>query len=359
MVDSVFKTQTLCMNNSRLNKQLNLLPADMNLLPVDMNLLPADMNLLPADMNSLDGCMENQKDVEEVSSTKEQRKFALPPQTTHRNVVVYVALIAATAGAQYSEGYVTVIQNASSGICPPTRVTVYGNGTSGGRVKCMLVDWTPHADAPINCLTRIPLNNAAHRQKEVTLYTEFFDTELHMMVLIINGRRFHGNGFRGDPSAMKVGKTYEFITRNTTFDLYFMGNRHSFPRSRGFSLRFMIRDVSTPRAVHLTMSPAVLGQPTLMTCSWLDALEPVSEVKYITSGRRELLYRYYRNTVVTEAGGILTGSTVRLEPNRLLIYINATKRHHLMSYRCLVWDKNYIAFSSAAVSLREASKCPD
>ena len=69
MVDSVFKTQTLCMNNSRLNKQLNLLPADMNLLPVDMNLLPADMNLLPADMNSLDGCMENQVCVNDESDT--------------------------------------------------------------------------------------------------------------------------------------------------------------------------------------------------------------------------------------------------------------------------------------------------
>jgi len=32
------------------------------------------------------------------------------------------------------------------------------------------------------------------------------------------------------------------FTRNMTFDLFFMGNRHTFPRSRGFSLRYVISD---------------------------------------------------------------------------------------------------------------------
>ena len=43
----------------------------------------------------------------------------------------------------------------------------------------------------------------------ITLYVELFDTEPYMMVVIINGHRFHGNGFSGDPNAMRVGQTYQ------------------------------------------------------------------------------------------------------------------------------------------------------
>ena len=112
-----------------------------------------------------------------------------------------------------------------------------------------------------------------------------------------------------------------------------------------------------PQAIHLSTSPAVLGMPTVMTCSWRTSLEPVSEVRYILAATRQVVYKFYRNSTLNQTFGILAGSTARMAANELSIYIAATRREHLTSYRCLVWDYHYVAYTSATVRLGEAGEC--
>ena len=107
-----------------------------------------------------------------------------------------------------------------------------------------------------------------------------------------------------------------------------------------------------PQTIHLSLPPAVLGQPTVLTCSWPSSLDPVSEVRFVHADTRQVVYKFYRNSTLNQTFGVLAGSTARVAANEVVIYVPETRTEHLASYRCLAWDSHYVVHTSATVRLR-------
>ena len=108
-----------------------------------------------------------------------------------------------------------------------------------------------------------------------------------------------------------------------------------------------------PPTVTLTKStPVVLGEGTLLTCSWTD-IPDVDYLEYKLESN-EVVYSYDIFAEEESKTGILVNATAWPGSDVFYVYINVTQAHHLTSYQCAV--SNGDDFLSPFISLVDPGK---
>jgi len=113
--------------------------------------------------------------------------------------------------------------------------------------------------------------------------------------------------------------------------------------------------VATAQTVTLTKSsPVVLGEGTLLTCSWTD-ITGVEYLQYVLESN-EIVYSYDIGFDDETKTGILVNATAWSGTDVSYVYINVTEEQHLTSYQCGVATEDGDELSSPFISLVEPGK---